>query len=304
MTALGMPAGSEPAQRGQDMAGDVAHQRMLQVVLQTAVCLVAFISGCLLPLTAPRAAVADPVAGIWAEGECSTSSRVRIINALGLLDIIPVGNEMSLQILVFEHDATGSTTINSRRRVTSPNIQYVFDHEFLVENSRLEVTFSQCNEVPPGILWTFAEAIAAFDFVGQLTEVCDQRDGPRCLEATFQFIDVSGDGKLSPAEVARVFRMIGFFVGYFSHSEAIVPAKNLLGSTALAGLLGPFFAKTMIEGLDYDADGSVALSELMQDRGNAAGLFAAAQAMEPTAAQAALKGAFATLSQLLRFLPL
>jgi hypothetical protein len=303
MAAASTSTGGGPVQ-GAKMAGVVARQRALPDVLRTIVRGAALLAGLVLVLAIPHPASANPVAGVWVEGDCRTASRVRVINAFGLLDIIPLGDDLSLQVLVFEGDVAGGGADTLRRRVVSPNIRYEFDHEFSVEGGRLEATFSRCDRAPPGALWTFAEAIAAFEFAGRIADLCGRRDGPDCLEAAFRFVDVSGDGKLSPAEVARVFRMVGFFVGYFSHSEAIVPAKNLLGSTALAGLVGPFFANTMVEGMDYDADGSVSLDELMQDRGDAAGLFAAARVMEPTAAQVALKGAFATLSQLLRLLPL
>ena len=74
--------------------------------------------------------------------------------------------------------------------------------------------------------------------------------------------DVSGDGRLSPAELARLARGAAWLVAV----QEGMTAENLPGALAAGALAGQLAARLAVEGLDYDGDGRLSPSELAQDR--------------------------------------
>jgi hypothetical protein len=88
-----------------------------------------------------------------------------------------------------------------------------------------------------------------------------------CAAAIVAQADVSGDGRLSSAELARLARGAAWLAAV---REGATPdlLSAAIGAGGLAGLLA---ARVLVESLDYDGDGRVSAAELVQDRGMLAG---------------------------------
>ena len=116
--------------------------------------------------------------------------------------------------------------------------------------------------------------------------------------AALDFADVTGDGNLTVAEVARVFRALAFYVGYGIAAEGApdkrVPLSNLHGVVAVANLIAPFFAQSLISSSDFDGNGAASLDELLPDRGGDR-LRGVMGTVRSAAVESALKGVFQTL---------
>lgn len=84
-----------------------------------------------------------------------------------------------------------------------------------------------------------------------------------CPRTLFDAVDVSSDGELSVAEMARVFRNAVAIASALEENSATVSA---VGASASAFVLAPLAASGMLHSFDYDASGTLSLAEVMRDR--------------------------------------
>lgn len=120
------------------------------------------------------------------------------------------------------------------------------------------------NTLPRDQVLLHGEPVALLQVASNVQGIC-QTDRQACANKLFAGVDVSGDGNLSTAELARLFRVAGY-IAAVSEDE---PATNEeLAGVMAAGLpLGPLMASAIINSFDYDDNGAVSLAELSQDRG-------------------------------------
>jgi len=242
------------------------------------------------------------IAGIWAEPDCASGRRVKIINAAGIVDFVPLGTGIQLQITSFKQPPTAGPGGVVHTIVVNPNIRQEFAVELAVDAERLNGSMERCPTVPPVVQWTYGEAIAGFEAAGRARTRCTAESGTACLRTLFEFVDVTGDGSLSQAEVARLMRIAGFYAGYFAQAKPLVASEEVLVASTAAGAFGSVAAAAVIANLDYDDDGRLSLSELVQDRGEGAGLPAAATALQPVTAQVFLQSIGAAVPGFLQFI--
>ena len=120
------------------------------------------------------------------------------------------------------------------------------------------------NAMPRNNALLHGEPAAVLQAVSDVQTLCET-DRQACANQLFASFDVSGDGKLSTAEVARLLRVAGYVAAV---SEATPAENNELAGVLAAGLpLGPLMASAIINSFDYNDDGGVSLEELSQDRG-------------------------------------
>jgi hypothetical protein len=126
--------------------------------------------------------------------------------------------------------------------------------------------FESCgSELPRQHVILSGEAISVFNAIDPVYGHCDQ-DRQACAQILFDAVDVTGDGRLSPAEIARLIR-VALFV-------AAVGDEQRIDNQALAGLLAaslplaPLGAAAIVSSFDYDHDGTLSMAELSQDRGS------------------------------------
>lgn len=125
--------------------------------------------------------------------------------------------------------------------------------------------YESCNNtLPPSQVLLHGEPVAMLQVVSNAQSIC-QTDRQACASALFTGIDVSGDGNLSTAEIARLFRVAAYVAAV---SEETPASNDELAGVFAAGLpIGPLMASAIINSFDYDDNGVVSLAELSQDRG-------------------------------------
>ena len=158
----------------------------------------------------------------------------------------------------------------------------------------------------------FGEAIAIFQGFDAVRAKCNSSSSKQCIKAVLALIDVSGDNRLSPAEIARGLRAAAFFVGYEAsvaqrqapqsdtglRDPYRIPVEGIYAAVAVGSLLAPSLAGNLIGSYDFDADGLLSLAEILQDRGDDS-LVGAGGTIGFAATQTTLQGLFRLLQQLL-----
>lgn len=132
-----------------------------------------------------------------------------------------------------------------------------------------KVTYQSCQgALPRQLVLLHGEAVAMLRLVETVAPWC-AGDRARCVKTLFDAADVSGDGSLSRAEIARLVR-IGTYLATVSSGER--PDDDQLASAMLATIpVGPVVAAAVINSFDYDNTGTLSLAELGQDRAGALG---------------------------------
>ncbi len=125
-------------------------------------------------------------------------------------------------------------------------------------------SFEDCGaSLPAGLALLHGEAAAFFRALDGVAADC-QGGTPRCAPGLFALADVSGDGRLSRAEIARLLR-IAAYLGPLMGDEAI-EHEVLAAAVAAMVPLGPLLAAAVVGSFDYDDDGGISLGELLRDR--------------------------------------
>lgn len=130
--------------------------------------------------------------------------------------------------------------------------------------------YRRCAAVPGGTAaLVHAEAAAVFESLRTVERGCADDDEAACGAALLDAVDVSGDGHVSAAELARLVRVAAYLAGVTPLTEGGgEPTTEKELSAWLAGglLLGPSLGQALVLSLDYDADGKLSTRELAQDR--------------------------------------
>lgn len=126
--------------------------------------------------------------------------------------------------------------------------------------------FESCQaSLPRPHVLLHGEAIALFAVFDQVYGSCDQ-DRQACAQTLFDGIDVSGDGQLSRAELARLLRVIAYTAAVGTDT----PANNAdLGTLVASSLpIAPLIASVIVNSFDYNNDGVLSMEEISHDRGS------------------------------------
>lgn len=118
--------------------------------------------------------------------------------------------------------------------------------------------WQRCATVPAALAAQHGEGFALLAALEHLEAAC-AGDAATCLGALVAQADVSGDGQLGSAELARLVRGLGWVVALQEGASA----EALGATTGAAGLLA---ARLLVESLDYDGNGRLSSVELGQDR--------------------------------------
>ena len=242
---------------------------------------------------------ADPVpkhaTGIWSIGkDCQGSSPMAMVNSQTAI-LVETTNDMQTVAIAKAEFVAGSHVLSLEGDV---------EELFLPPLEHLR----ECRSLPGSLPVTFAEALSVFPKLDEIDEACLKGSGigPRCAAVGFGLIDITGDGRLSRAEISRAIRAAAFFVGYSvsaaENQTPFVPFKDLLLSWLAGSVAGPVIAGNLIGSYDYDGDGFLTLPELMQDRAPEGGLEGAlaslAEELEPNSLSAVLRFATGVLEVL------
>lgn len=128
----------------------------------------------------------------------------------------------------------------------------------------------RCAAPPAALVALHGEGIAVLAALEHLEAACGGGAPGACAQAILRQADVSGDGRLAPAELARLARGAAW-VAAVQEGAVLAGAvgAGAVGAAAVgAGALGGVLAaRLLVESLDYDGDGRLSAAELLQDRG-------------------------------------
>ncbi len=119
----------------------------------------------------------------------------------------------------------------------------------------------RCTEAPV-LVSLHAEGFAFLHALETMEPACESGEAMACLRGFFNYADITGDGKLSPAEIARALRGATWAVQMAEGADGGTLAAGYAGSA----LIGIAVAQILVQAYDYDLSGSLSLEELTRDR--------------------------------------
>lgn len=229
----------------------------------------------LLPAAMPAAAqgVPDALRGTWAAGSCSAPTALLHVTARSVTRL-PADGPARLVRFRALRDQDG-WTLGTGTGAEAPRVMLrarddaleLAEPDAKLRDDRLPgataVThWLRCQAGDVRLSLLHGEGLAFLGALERLEAVCQIGPMPICIGALVAEADVSGDGLLSVAEVARLLRGAAWALAVQQGGdvEGIAIAGGLGGVAALTA------ARLLVGSLDYDGDGRLSPAELAQDR--------------------------------------
>jgi hypothetical protein len=230
------------------------------------------------PAAAQPAAPAGPVLpeaqrGAWFAGECADPRGMLVVTARS---VARVDAEAPARLfrLAETREASG-WTIGTATGPEAPRIMLRPAGEGLetaepdpkMRDDRLPgttplATWRRCAAPPAVLAALHGEGAAFLAIVEHLEAGCAIGTPGVCAQAIVTQADVSGDGLLTSAEIARLARGAAW-LGAVQEGGTQDVIAAAVGAGAVAGILA---GRVLLESLDYDGDGRLSAAELAQDR--------------------------------------
>lgn len=218
------------------------------------------------------AAIPEAMRGNWTDGECARPAAVLHVTPRATVRLPVEGGGRLLRFSsITRHEdwvlgtADGAAAPRLLLRMRGDALETVEPEaktrdDALPGPAALQL-WRRCPQWPPALVAQHGEGIAFLGMLERIEAACGDAAGSAgCLAALYRAADVSGDGLLSSAELARLFRGAAWVAAVEEPAEE---RPALQGLTAAAALL---LARGVVESLDYDGDGRLSLAELAQDR--------------------------------------
>jgi hypothetical protein len=217
--------------------------------------------------------VPAPLRGTWAQGACASPAALLHVTARSVVRLPADG---PARLVRFRSLRTqGDWTFGSGAGAEAPRILLraagdaleTLEPDAKQRDDRLPgdvpvALWQRCTAPPPAIAAVHGEGLAVLAALERLEAACQAGAMAPCLAALVAAADVSGDGMLGVAEVARLLRGMAWAL---AAQEAATP-EALAGAAALGGVAALAGARLVVEGLDFDGDGRLSAAELAQDR--------------------------------------
>lgn len=229
----------------------------------------------LLFVAAPAMAQGVPGAlrGSWAAGSCVAPEALLHVTARGVVRLPASGPARLVRFRALRDQdgwtlgtGVGAEAPRVMLRPTADGLDLA-EPDAKLRDDRLPgatpvTRWLRCQAGSVGLALLHGEGLAFLATLERLESVC--RAGPMaiCIGGLIAEVDVSSDGLLSVAEVARLLRGAtwALAVQQGSEPEAIAAAGGLGSIAALAA------ARLVVASFDYDGDGRLSAAELSQDR--------------------------------------
>ncbi len=124
------------------------------------------------------------------------------------------------------------------------------------------VHLRRCGELPLLLAVLHGEGLATLHGLEAMEPPCAEGLLQACMDALMSYADLNKDGRLNPAELARVARGAAWFAQMTSGATA----GELEAGLAAALLGGLAASETLVRSYDYDSQGSITPQQLMHDR--------------------------------------
>ena len=227
------------------------------------------------PATVATPAVPDALRGAWYQGECSAPSVTLQLTARAAARLPTDGNARLIRFA--ETRTVENWTMGIGRGAEAPRILLrgtataleTVEPDAKLRDDRLPgatpvQAWRRCPAAPASVAALHGEGVAFLAALEGLEAACGTGSpAPEaCVTTVMREGDISGDGKLSVAEIARMVRGATWLLAI---ADEATPEAVL--ATAGGGMLGGVaVARLMMESLDYDGDGKLSSAELGQDR--------------------------------------
>jgi hypothetical protein len=247
---------------------------MMRALLSFALATALLAGPALAQAPAPPVAVPDALRGPWFQGECAAPAGALQVTARAVVRL-PADSPARLVRFAETRRADG-WTIGTGRGAEAPRFLLrgsataldTAEPDAKLRDDRLPgdtplQSWHRCPVAPPGLAGLHGEGIAFLAALEGLEAACGSGATPEaCVAGIIREGDVSGDGKLSVAEIARLVRGATWLL---AAAEDAAPEAVL--ATGGGGILaGVAVARLVMESLDYDGDGKLSAAELAQDR--------------------------------------
>lgn len=224
---------------------------------------------------APAAAqgIPEPLRGTWAEGSCANPETLLHVTARTVAKL-PADGPARLTRLrglrPFEGWTFGIGGGAEAPRVllrAAGEALETMEPDAKLRDDRLPGDtpirrWQRCTAPPPALAALHGEGLAALAAIERLEAACQGGTAAPCIAALVAVGDVSGDGMLGVAEVARLLRGTAWAL---AAQDGATPAV-LAGAAGLGAATALVLARVTVEGLDFDGDGRLSATELAQDR--------------------------------------
>lgn len=231
-------------------------------------------AACLLAAV-PAAAqgVPEPLRGSWVAGECAAPTALLHVTARSLVRLPAEGSARLVRFRRLREQ--GGWTFGIGGGAEAPRVLLraagsaleTIEPDAKTRDDRLPdatppARWRRCDAPPTGLAVLHGEGLAFLAALERMEAACQAGAAEACIAAMVAEGDVSGDGRLGIAEVARLLRGAAWAM---AAQEGAAP-EGLAAAAGLGGLAALAAARLVVEGLDYDGDGRLSVAELGQDR--------------------------------------
>lgn len=268
-----------------------------------------------MPAAAQDAALPEPMQGLWVSGECAAPEAMLFATHRGWA-MLPTGATQrmfritrtgtvgdGLTLLVGDDEEQTRLLL----RATPAGLEVREPPEKLADTElpgdAPASSFRRCPAIPAALALLHGEGLSFLGALDGIEAACAHGNTATCIDAVWSWADVSGDGTLTAAEVARLARGVAYAVMLSQGTET----EELAGALGAGALGGVAVGWALIASFDYDGSTSLSKAEVTQDRfpppGLAGAVTAAPSLPRPgvslSAQLGALKALFEELAPLL-----
>lgn len=227
----------------------------------------------LAPMPAPAQGVPEPLRGAWVHGDCAAPEAVLQVSARGALRLPSQGAARLLRFRALrDHEGW---TVGTGGGAEAPRLMLRAAGDALesaepdakLRDDRLPGAtpvqrWTRCTAPPAAFLLLHGEGLAFLGALERLEAACQGGTAEACIAAVVAEGDVSGDGRLGAAEIARLLRGAAWALAAAQDS----PPEGLAAAAGLGGLAAAAAARLLVESLDFDGDGRLSAEEIGRDR--------------------------------------
>jgi hypothetical protein len=225
----------------------------------------------------PLPGVPEPLRGAWFAGDCADPQAMLVLTGRAAARV-----DAETPAQLFRFRTMGETAGYTLGTATGPEASRLMfrqapegletiEPDPKTRDDRLPGDASpqvwrRCAAPPAALAALHGEGIAFLAALEHLEAACGagarQVTPNACAEAILQQGDVSGDGLLTSAELARLARG----AAWVAAAQGGATQDEMAGAVGAGALAGTLAARLMLENLDYDGDGKLSAAELLQDR--------------------------------------
>ncbi len=229
----------------------------------------------LVAAAAPAAQATFPpeATGLWVAGSCSEPSELLFVTRSAWARLQANGVQVLRHAERFDRAGTYALAVGDDAEATrllfrsTADGLLVRDPPAKMPDASLpgdgpDVAFRRCPSIPVGLAGLHGEGLSFLAALDGIGASCAGDDGAACIARIWAWADVSGDGGLSVAEIARLVRGMAY-VGTLTAGSTESELAQAVGAAGVAAIAA---AWALLASVDYDGSGTVSREEVAHDR--------------------------------------